>query len=106
MMRYVNDGWSVCVDVGREETHGQDNVRWWITRQSAVTTGGFSPGCEELNAPNSGVFKVCGPPLRQSLEKGTSSDLLVYLLSFPQILDAHGIMIMLFDPIDTQELSQ
>ncbi len=31
---------------------------------------------------------------------------LVYLLSFTQFLDAYGIMFMLFDPIDTKQLSQ
>lgn len=31
---------------------------------------------------------------------------LVYLLSFAQFLDIYGIMIMWFDPIDTQQLSQ
>ncbi len=30
----------------------------------------------------------------------------VYLFSFTQYLDAYGIMIMLFDPTDTQQLSQ
>ncbi len=30
----------------------------------------------------------------------------LYLLSFAQFLDAYGIMIILFDPIDTQQLSQ
>ncbi len=31
---------------------------------------------------------------------------LVYLLSFPQFLDAYGIMIMLFDHTDAQQRSQ
>ncbi len=30
----------------------------------------------------------------------------VYLLSFAQFLDAYGIMIILFNPTDTQQLSQ
>ncbi len=68
-----------------------------------------SPTCSKYTSQqsNAGVFRVwdCGPPRRQSLEKGTTSPPLVYLLSLAHFLDAYALMIMLFDPIDTQQLS-
>lgn len=43
-----------------------------------------------------------GPPIRQTFEQGA----LVYLFSCAQYLEAYGITIMLFDPIDTQQWGQ
>lgn len=53
-----------------------------------------------LNYLRPGVFKseTMGPPLRQSVEKAPPSP--------AQFLDANGIMMMLDDPIDTQQLRQ
>ncbi len=60
------------------------------------------------NTSSIGVFKseTVGLPSDKAWKKAPPQTPLVYLLSFAQFLDAYGIVIMLFDPIDTQELSQ
>ncbi len=50
--------------------------------------------------------ETMGLPSDKAWKKAPPHAQLVYLLSFAQFLDTYGIMIMLFDPIDTQQLSQ
>ncbi len=51
-------------------------------------------------------YLTLGLPSDKAWEKVPPHPSLLYLLSFTQFLDASGIMIMLFDLIDTQQLSQ